>query len=115
VTTDIQDREGILPSIKSFLGKGRCGQERVEDFIDVVLSLDNLIDPYSPYIDRGSDARAQARADEQARDEVHKIAAKDYMDRYINPPEFLEAGAKERMQKEQQRRGASRRSRRATC
>lgn len=23
VTTDIQDREGILPSIKSFLGKGR--------------------------------------------------------------------------------------------
>ena len=23
VTTDIQDRDGILPSIKSFLGKGR--------------------------------------------------------------------------------------------
>ena len=67
----------------------RHGQERVENFIDVVHSLDNLIDPYSPYIDRGTEPRAISHAEEQSRREVKKIAAKDYMDRYINPPEFL--------------------------
>jgi len=74
----------------------RFGQEAVENFIDVVHSLDNLIDPYSPYIDRGTEPRADARradraatADEPPSREVHKIAAKDYMDRYINPPQFL--------------------------
>jgi stage V sporulation protein R len=75
----------------------RFGQERVENFIDVVHSLDNLIDPYSPYIDRGTDSRAEARRGDKRRgqdngddgQEVRKIAAKDYMDRYINPPEFL--------------------------
>jgi len=71
----------------------RYGQERVENFIDVVHSLDNLIDPYSPYIDRGTDERHDAtpEAEDARQDEriVRKIAAKDYMDRYINPPEFL--------------------------
>ncbi len=69
----------------------RHGQGPVEDFIDVVHSLDNLIDPYSPYIARGTDARSTARErDSASRDEVRKIAAKDYMDRYINPPAFLQ-------------------------
>jgi stage V sporulation protein R len=59
-----------------------------------VHSLDNLIDPYSPYIDRGRDASpGRALGPAAARAEVQKIAAKDYMDRYINPPEFLQAGA----------------------
>jgi stage V sporulation protein R len=64
----------------------RHGTERVEDFLDVVTSLDNLIDPYSPFVQRDE---GKARDDEQSR-EVKKIAAKDYMDRFINPPEFLE-------------------------
>jgi stage V sporulation protein R len=69
----------------------RHGQGRVEDFIDVVQSLDNLIDPYSPYIDRGTDARSAAREKVSSNSaEVQKIAAKDYMDRYINPPAFLQ-------------------------
>lgn len=68
----------------------RFGQETVENFVDVVHSLDNLIDPYSPYIDRGTDARPdRKRRGEEPSREVRKIAAKDYMDRYINPPEFL--------------------------
>ena len=79
----------------------RHGQSVVEDFIDVVQSLDNLIDPYSPYIDRGTDARSEARERAASNNlEVQKIAAKDYMDRYINPPEFLKA-EKERMAKRQ--------------
>ncbi len=77
----------------------RYGQERVENFIDVVHSLDNLIDPYAPYIDRGRERSADARRDEPPAREVKKIAAKDYMDRYINPPDFLRREA-ERMQAE---------------
>ncbi|MBZ0152356.1 MAG: SpoVR family protein [Planctomycetes bacterium] len=77
----------------------RHGQENVENFIDVVHSLDNLIDPYSPYIDRGTDGRPQR--DQGGPREVAKIAAKDYMDRYINPPEYL-AKQRQRMQAEEQ-------------
>lgn len=77
----------------------RHGQENVENFIDVVHSLDNLIDPYSPYIDRGTDGRPQR--DQAGPREVAKIAAKDYMDRYINPPEYL-AKQRQRMQAEEQ-------------
>ncbi len=69
----------------------RHGVERVENFIDVVHSLDNLIDIHSPFIQR--EARPRARATEDAAPDkeppVFKIAAKDYMDRYINPPQFL--------------------------
>jgi stage V sporulation protein R len=68
----------------------RHGQERVENLIDVIHSLDNLIDPYSPYIDRGDGPAKEARSDDRPPREVKKIAAKDYMDRYINPPEFLQ-------------------------
>ena len=77
----------------------RYGQERVENLIDVIHSLDNLIDPYSPYIDRGSEPKEQQRRDERESREVKKIAAKDYMDRYINPPDFLRK-ERERMQAE---------------
>ncbi|MEZ5965855.1 MAG: SpoVR family protein [Planctomycetota bacterium] len=65
----------------------RYGVARVEDYIDVVLSLDNLIDPYGPFIDRGS--VVPKKPAELAPTAPHKIAAKDYMDRYINPPDFL--------------------------
>ncbi|MCB9884779.1 MAG: SpoVR family protein [Planctomycetes bacterium] len=82
----------------------RYGQEPVEDFIDLVHSLDNLIDPYSPYIDRGPDSgeppRRRKKQDDD-RHEVRKIPAKDYMDRYINPPEFMRQ-QKERIVREEQ-------------
>ncbi|MEE9126487.1 MAG: SpoVR family protein, partial [Planctomycetota bacterium] len=65
----------------------RHGVERVEDFIDTIISLDNLIDAYSPFIVR--DDRPSSK-DTPPPTEVKKIAAKDYMDRYINPPEYIE-------------------------
>lgn len=69
----------------------KYGHERVETFIDGCLSLDNLIDIYSPYIQR----RGKARAEDQelsAADELasRKLPSSDYMDRYVNPPEYLE-------------------------
>ncbi|GAB4335272.1 MAG: SpoVR family protein [Calditrichia bacterium] len=61
------------------------GQETVEDFIDVCLSLENLIDRHSLYIQR----KPKMQAEREAKTGVqNKFKAKKYMDRYINPPEL---------------------------
>src|ERR1700757_3471462 len=53
----------------------RQGLDKVETFIDVCLTLDNLIDPHSPYIVRRiSDRREKKREDDT--DEVPKLRAK---------------------------------------
>ncbi len=75
----------------------RYGVEVVEDFIDRVLSIDNLIDIHSPYI------RRESKEEDGSEDlEIPRLRAKDYMDRYINPPEYLEA---ERKKMEEARAG----------
>lgn len=79
----------------------RFGVDRVEEFIDLVHSLDNLIDPYSPFIKRDN---GEGRAESGAPREVRKIAAKDYMDRYINPPAYLERERKKMQAEDQQQR-----------
>jgi len=61
--------------------------ETAESFIDCCLSLDNLIDPHSPFIERGSYKESCGPR------KPAKLKAKKYMDRYINPVEEL---AKER-------------------
>ncbi len=76
---------------------GRYGVSLVEDFIDVCLSLENLIDPMSPFILRK--AKEQKEDDEPDVQEVPRLPAKQYMDRYINPPEFIEA-QKKRLEEE---------------
>ncbi|MBN2490031.1 MAG: SpoVR family protein [Planctomycetes bacterium] len=72
----------------------RVGLETVETFIDRCLSVENLIDLHHPYVV----ARAAPHATDPARAAVDpppvpRPGAKDYMDRYLNPPELL---AKER-------------------
>ena len=77
----------------------RQGIEKVEGFIDVCLSLDNLIDPHSVYFPK----RAARDVDEQApTDEVPKLKAKSYMDKFINPPDFI-AHQKEKIEKEREK------------
>ena len=66
----------------------RYGLERVESYIDVCLSIDNLIDFYSPFIVRKRAAQNEEDGDDH---KVFKMKSKDYMDPYINPPEYLEA------------------------
>ena len=69
----------------------RFGVERVESFIDICLSLDNLIDPMSMFIRRAP--RPSRTREGQAEDETprrFKLKAKSYMDKYINPPEEKE-------------------------
>ena len=75
----------------------RYGYQKVEDFLDCCLSLENLIDYHSPFIVRRREVSEEER--EQARDNVQptRLKAKSYMDAYINPPAYLEQ-ERERMQ-----------------
>ncbi len=69
----------------------RQGADAVEKFIDICLSLDNLIDPHGPHIKR---RRQYSEAEIDAAEEdgsVDKIPAKNYMDPHINPKAFLKA------------------------
>ncbi|MFT4704932.1 MAG: stage V sporulation protein R [Bradymonadia bacterium] len=73
----------------------RLGVEKVEKFIDTCLSLDNLIDHQSPFIERPG--TTDDSLPESERDiAVHKLPASAYMDEFINPPAVL---AEERAQK----------------
>jgi len=64
----------------------RYGVEVVEDFIDRILSMENLIDRFAPYIKKSSETKKENPLNlESARLRVEK----DYMDEYINPPAFV--------------------------
>jgi stage V sporulation protein R len=81
----------------------RFGQETVEEFIDKCLSIENLIDRYSPYTaikirlaeEEGLFGPA-AKEPEPGRLRVHR----DYMENFINPPEVLRRAAEEKRQAE---------------
>lgn len=74
------------------------GLENVENFIDICLSLENLIDYHSPFIKRKLAPKDAAR--ESAPKTVKKLRSKRYMEKYINPPEFIEAQIKELREKQ---------------
>ena len=70
----------------------RVGYEPVEDFIDVCLSLENLIDYHAPFIRRPESQTVVPITE----DEAEEIAVeglpvdRPYMQGYINPPDFLQ-------------------------
>jgi stage V sporulation protein R len=76
----------------------RYGVENVENFIDLCLSLENLIDRHSPYTQQKVVAQTKAPA-ELAEEEMERESAarpdgrlrvhRGYMEKYINPPEFV--------------------------
>ncbi|MBI4211179.1 MAG: SpoVR family protein [Deltaproteobacteria bacterium] len=82
----------------------RYGYEAVESFIDTCLSLDSLIDYHAPTIRR----RAQERQDiaDDGDSQIHKLrASRPYLEKYVNPAEFLAEERKhleEEAKKEQQ-------------
>jgi stage V sporulation protein R len=71
----------------------RFGEETVENFIDSCLSLENLIDIHSPFIKRRPDVDRYAfqRPEEEGEADLSftKFQSKDYMDGFLNPPEYL--------------------------
>jgi len=78
----------------------RYGTETIENFIDVCLSLENLIDRFSPYVDR-SIVPKQPEAGPQDTDFLLNVN-RPYMRDYINPPAFV-AEQKLKMQELAQR------------
>src|SRR5262249_46244111 len=66
----------------------RIGLEKVESFIDSCLCLENLIDPMSPFITRKAPERDRDKPEETP--EIPRMRAKSYMNKFINPPEYIE-------------------------
>ncbi|MEZ6139305.1 MAG: SpoVR family protein [Zavarzinella sp.] len=66
----------------------RFGESNVEEFLDICMSIDDLIDIHSLAIKRHSDPHhVQAQQFEDAPSGAVRFKSKDYMDEYINPPE----------------------------
>jgi len=74
--------------IKKYIDK--YGLEVVEDFIDVCLSIENLIDTHGPYIQRSRKEIEGWGIDDDDSPVVRRLKSKDYMDKFINPKEFIE-------------------------
>jgi stage V sporulation protein R len=84
----------------------RWGINKVEAFLDQCLSLENLIDPWAPF-----SGRAVIKTEQQEQDEedlgpkpVPRLAAKEYMESFINPEEYLDAQRKKMDAKKPERR-----------
>lgn len=85
----------------------RYGEEVVEDFIDSCLSLENLIDPHSPFIKRRDDlSRYDFRPEDELEEQTGpaKFQSKGYMDGFINPPSVLREEQKKRDAEKQKTR-----------
>jgi stage V sporulation protein R len=66
----------------------KYGEETVENFLDLCMSLENLIDPHSVFIKRHKDSE---KDDQDGRiQQPKKYKSKPYMDGFINPPEVLQ-------------------------
>ncbi|MBI5299345.1 MAG: SpoVR family protein [Deltaproteobacteria bacterium] len=64
----------------------RLGMDKVESFIDACLSLENLID-YNLLMD----AKSQTEPEQEIHPDSVRLRSKPYMEKFINPPEFLAA------------------------
>ncbi|MEM7348372.1 MAG: SpoVR family protein, partial [Chloroflexota bacterium] len=84
----------------------RYGYEQVESFIDVCLSLENLIDYHAPYIKRPAAQTTPALVEDQvSQPEFEGLKVeRGYMRHYINPPEFLAQQQKQRLVDEEKAR-----------
>lgn len=71
----------------------RFGVEQVEEFIDLCLSIDNLIDIHSPFIRRRDEPdryefKSHTSVDHSL--EVTRFPSKPYMDPFVNPQEAVQ-------------------------
>lgn len=69
----------------------RHGVGAVEDFIDAALSLENLIDVHKPFIHRASAVSEIGEDDEEEKPTRLDAKGKRYLDKYVNPKEYIEA------------------------
>ncbi|MGQ0504032.1 MAG: SpoVR family protein [Myxococcaceae bacterium] len=70
----------------------KIGVEKIEDFIDRALSLENLIDQHAPYIKRNPDPkRASEEAKSNEKVEGGFKVDREYMRGFVNPQEFIDS------------------------
>lgn len=90
----------------------RIGVDKVEDFIDRCLSLENLIDQHAPFIRREPDRERQEK-EQKANEQVRGFEVdREYMRGYINPTEFLESQRRKVEQDKEQAKHVPERPRR---
>lgn len=92
----------------------RHGIDQVEAFVDVCHSIDNLCDPWAPFQDEyiaeiddeeeEESGEPKEGADPEKRGPARLRSDRNYLDRYINPPEFLEAQKRRQDKKREQKR-----------
>jgi len=70
----------------------RHGVNKVEAFVDQCLSLENLIDPWAPFSGKARVEEVDEGPNED--EEVPRMRAKEYMEEFINPREYVEAQKK---------------------
>lgn len=83
----------------------RFGEDRVEEFIDCCLSIEDLIDPYSPFIatkDEEEGEDSDSIQDFTSQNPPKLKAPRNYLDSYMNPKEYIEEQRK-KVQEQQNR------------
>src|SRR5579863_7802827 len=66
----------------------RQGINKVEEFLDFCLSLENLVDLHAPF--SGRHQKRPTDDEEEKATEIPRLRAKEYMESFINPQEYLE-------------------------
>lgn len=83
----------------------RYGIEAVENFIDTCLSLENLIDRYAPYqkmkVELPEEGKEEVDPSQRVPSDGKLKVHRDYMDSFINPPEYV-AAQRQKLQEEAQ-------------
>ncbi len=74
------------------------GQDKVEDFIDRCLAIEDLIDPYLPFVPQKKRPGGEDEA-KQPQEPGRLKVFQPYMESFINPPEFL-AEQRKRMEED---------------
>ncbi len=79
----------------------RYGLEEVEDFLDTCISLENLVNYHSPFMGKGEAFIDEKEAQDGEIPGYKKIKSKEYMDSYINPPEYSLGQKRKKKEKKQ--------------
>lgn len=85
--------------IRGFMDQ--LGHNEVEDFVDLCLSIENLIDPYLPFQDETQKKKKDQDEEEdpnvvrrKTKDPGRLKTVRSYLDPFVNPEEFLESQKK---------------------
>jgi stage V sporulation protein R len=83
----------------------KYGVERVENFIDCCLTIDDLIDLHAPFIKRQEDRNTSSKEEAEFAKESNSLQSQHaYMRDFLNPPDFIKAQQQKRMDEAMQAR-----------